>query len=240
MNTFRFLFALSIFFLHIAKNAEAGTRSCRIIFPERPSSAPKEACIFDGKNSRRVTLPSMNFSDVIDLPPGNLTIVMTQEPINDRKDIPPDAPILSISDKLIDFYIIITADSQNRVFPIKMNMINTGDGKLNPGDTLWYNLSDHRILAKLGEKQMSVAPKSSTITSNPIPSSGYYDAIFAYQAFGRGPQAPITEQQWWHDAASRHLGFIVNTGGKLPKICVYRDFRSPSEPTNPTKALSNH
>lgn len=48
----------------------------------------------------------------------------------------------------------------------------------------------------------------------------------AFQANGNAPPAPITEQRWWHDASSRHLGFVANTGGKLPKIYFFRDFRN--------------
>jgi hypothetical protein len=108
-----------------------------------------------------------------------------------------------------------------------MNLVDTGTGKLKPGETLWYNLTGHRIVAKLGTAEMAVDPMGRTISKDPAPTSGYYTAKFAYQAEGKGAFAPITEQSWWHDAQSRHLGFMVNTGGKLPKIYFYRDFREP-------------
>ena len=40
-------------------------RACRIIFPDRPRDAPTEVHLFDGTASRKVELPSMNFSEVI-------------------------------------------------------------------------------------------------------------------------------------------------------------------------------
>jgi hypothetical protein len=173
----------------------------------------------------------MNLSEVIELPHGDLTIAMTASKINDPKDLPPNAPLLKIPEKVTDFYIIITPDPKNQALPIKMNLVDTGEGKLKTGETLWFNSTEHRILAKLGDNEMSVDPKGRTVSKNPVPASGYYIAKFAYQENGKGEPAPITEQSWWHDAASRHLGFIENSGGKLPKIYFYRDFRDP-EPTD--------
>lgn len=211
----------------LANTLQAKNRSCRIVFPERPQAAPKAAYLFDGSKSRRVTLPSMNFSEVIELPSGEITIALTLDDISNPELILPSAPLLKIPENSNEFYIILTPDPQNKDLPVKMNLVDTGDGKLKSGETLWYNYTEHRIVAKLGSAEMSVDPKGRTITKGPVSASGYYVAKFAYQVKGKGDYAPITEQNWWHDARSRHLGFMVNTGGKLPKIYFYRDFRDP-------------
>jgi hypothetical protein len=163
---------------------------------------------------------------VIELPSGEITVAMIPNKINDPKALPPEPPLLKIPELVMDFYIIITPDPNNKVLPVKMNLVDTGGGKLKPGETLWYNFTDHRIIARLGSAEMSVAPTGRTISKDPAPSSGYYIAKFAYQMNGEGAIAPITEQSWWHDANSRHLGFIVGSGGKLPKIYFFRDFRA--------------
>ena len=172
-------------------------------------------------------MPSMNLSEVVTLPHGELTIAMTRDEINDPKKLPPNAPILIIPEKTTEFYIIITPDPKNQELPVKMNLVETGEGKLKAGETLWFNSTGHRIRAMLGSHEMTIDPKGRTISKDPIPTSDYYIAKFAFQAEGKGPYAPITEQSWWHDAKSRHLGFIVNSGGKLPKIYFFRDFRDP-------------
>ena len=97
-------------------------------------------------------------------------------------------------------YIIITPDPNNPVLPVKLNLVDTGGGKLKPGETLWYNFTDHRIIAKLGSAKMTVDPIGRTISKDPAPASGYYVARFAYQMNGNGAFAPITEQSWWHRA----------------------------------------
>lgn len=214
-------FLLSVNTLH------AKPRSCRIVFPERPEGAPKIAYLFDGSKSQAVSLPSMNLSEVIELPGGDLAIAMITSAISDPELLHPQAPVLKIPEGVMDFYIIITPDPENKTLPIKMNLVDTGGGKLKPGETLWYNSTEHRIAAKLGAAKMSVDPQGRTISKDPISASGYYVAQFAFQANGKGAYAPITEQSWWHDANSKHLGFMYNSGGKLPKIFFFRDFRDP-------------
>ena len=228
---------LSAAFLICASALHAKPRTCRIVFPERPQSAPKIAYLFDGARSQAVSLPSMNLSEVIEMPGGDLTIAMTTSAISDPELLPPQAPVLKIPEGVMDFYIIITPDPENKTLPIKMNLVDTGGGKLKAGETLWYNFTGHRIVAKLGSAQMTVDPQGRTISKDPIPASGYYVAQFTYQAKGVGAFAPITEQSWWHDDKSRHLGFMYNSGGKLPKIYFYRDFRDPDATKEETKVV---
>ncbi|MFK7852415.1 MAG: hypothetical protein AB8D78_15680 [Akkermansiaceae bacterium] len=200
-------------------------RTCRIVFPQRPNSAPKVAYLFDGKENQKVTLPSMNFSPVIILPKGNLTILMSGAEITDIENLPPKVPSLKIAESIRDFYILVTPDPKNPTLPVKMNLVSASDGKLKAGETLWFNLTEHRILGKLGEAKLLVQPKGRMVSRDPLPTSGYYRAELAYQPEAKGAIQRITEQQWWHDARSRHVGFIVTTGGKLPKIFFFRDFR---------------
>jgi hypothetical protein len=167
----------------------------------------------------------MNFSRVIAIRRGEVTLVLTPEKITDPKNVPADAPRLQIPEDVKEFYILMTPDTSNKVLPLRMNLVNTSDGKLMPGQTLWFNLTNHRVVAKLGDAKMSVSPKSTTVSKDPTPESGYYKAEFALQPQGTGSFRKIAEQHWWHDAESKHVGFIVDTGGRLPKIYFYRDFR---------------
>jgi hypothetical protein len=216
------------FATHAASADPKGGRTCRIVFPERPKDSPRFAFIYDGKETQRVNLPTTNFSEVIALPSGEITILMTAEEITDFENLPLSAPRLAIAEGIRDFYILISPDPSNPILPIKMNMVNP-EGKFKPGETLWFNLTEHKIAGKLGDSTLLVAPKSSTVSKSPISESGYYRAEFAYQSKAEGRLQKITEQQWWHDANSRHLGFIVNTGGRLPKLYFYRDFRLDGE-----------
>lgn len=224
MKIFHTITILAAGFLMLSNSLDA-KRTCRIISPERPNNAPKTAYLFDGTKSKRVALPSMNFSEVIELPAGELTLILSPRDISDPEVIPPNVARLTLSKDVTDFYILISPDPENKDFPIKMNLVDASGGKLKSGETLWYNLTEHRILAKLGNTKMSVSPKGRTISKNPAKASGYYRAEFIYQVKGKGKPARITEQSWWHDAESKHLGFILSSGGRLPKIYFFRDFR---------------
>jgi hypothetical protein len=208
----------------------AYARTCRIIYPDRPQSSPKLAHLFDGSKSREVTLPSMNFSEVIRLPNGEISIALTTDEIVNPELLPSNAPKLRIPEKVNDFYIILTPDPDNSYLPVTMNLADAGEGKIRSGETLWFNYTAHRIVAKLGDAEMSVDPKGRSISKAPAKESGYYAAQFAYQVQGEGPLARITEQNWWHDSKSRSVAFIIETGGRLPRIFAFRDFREAIEP----------
>lgn len=206
-----------------SKDTTEHSRSCRIVFPERPNDAPKFAYLFDGKTTRRVDLPSTNFSEVISLPAGEITLLMTPDEVTENP--PTGAPSLKISEGIKDFYIHVTADPTNDVLPLKLNLLDFGNGKLGRGETLWINLTDHEIEAKLGENKMTAPPKGEVVAKAPQAESGYFRAEFSYRPHAEGEFQMMTEQNWWHDAKSRHLGFIVSEEGKLPRIYFFRDFR---------------
>jgi len=234
--TIMLLSAVALALPALAEPESTVRRTCRIVFPERPNDAPKTAHLFDGKGSQPITLPSMNFSEVVALPSGEITLLMTAEEIKDPENLPLNAPKLRIPESVRDFYILVTADPANPLLPVEMKLVDAG-AKLKPGETLWFNLTDHRIAAKLGEARMTVLGKALTVSKDPLPGSGYYKAEFVFQPGGKGDFQRITEQQWWHDAASRHVGFIVNTGGLLPKIYFFRDFRLPDEAKSDSQAV---
>lgn len=207
-------------------------RTCRILFLDRAVDAPKRLHLFDGEKFQEVELPGVNLSPVYKLAQGVIRLKLLSTKVEDPEEVSPDAPSIEIPKDHTDFVLLILSDPDNRIAPVRMEAINLSDENFKIGRTLWMNRTDKAIQAKLGEQTLSLEPVSTMICDAPlsdkgVPTSGYYSATFTYQAERNGAFAPITEQQWWHDANSRHLGFIVNTGGKLPKIYFYRDFRNP-------------
>lgn len=225
------LFALLTLLLCHSAQADPG-RICRIVFPERPQDAPKFLHLFDGKNSQEVELASMNLSPTYKLASGAIQIKLLTAKVEDSKEVPPDAPSVDIPADYTDFVLLVFSDPNNKIAPVKLEAVNLECENFKIGQTIWVNRTDKTIEGKLGEQTLSLGPVTSKILDAPVsdkgaPTSGYYSASFTYQAEEQGAFEPITEQQWWHDANSRHLGFIVASGGKLPKIYFYRDFRDP-------------
>ena len=200
-------------------------RTCRIIYVERPEDAPTEAYLFDGKQSHKVLLPSLNFSEVIDLPAGEITVGMSTQSVDAADAFPDGAPTAKIPEQLTDLYLLLYKDPENKVFPIKIKTLNIDNKSLKPGQTLWINLSKHRIAAKMGKEEVFIEPKKITISTAPLSSSGYFLAQFRYQREGQGSYLPIMKKSWWFDATSKNLGFVLDTGAKMPKIFTIRDRR---------------
>lgn len=201
-------------------------RTCRVIFLGRTSESPEKAYLFDGSISHEVALSDMDFSDVVKLPGGRLVLGMTPDPVAAPEEFPADAPVLTIPEGLTDFYLIVVSDPSNKVLPIRMQAVDAGTD-LEPGQTLWINLTTHAIAGKLGNENLEIPAGGKIIGKAPLASSGYYRVIFAYQPESGGEFQPVMRKSWWFDATSKNLGFIVNSGGRLPKIFTFRDHRVP-------------
>ena len=210
----------------VEEELKQSERTCRMVFPEKPSGSPRFVYLFDGKENHKLYLSAVNFSPVVKLPFGEITIIMAPKPIVDIENIPASYPKLRLSKELRNFYLFLTPDSKNKAMPLRMQMVSIDSGKFKPGDTLWYNLTQHNIAAKLGQEKLALRPRKSAISKKPRGESGYYDAQFVFQANGKGDFRRITEQRWWLDVSSRYVGFIADRGGRLPRIYFFRDYRS--------------
>jgi hypothetical protein len=216
---------LSLLPLPAQTKEQSKEKSCRVIYLQRPQDAPTEAYLFDGAVSHKVELPGMNFSDVVKLPAGDITLGMTPGPVDMPENFPKGAPTLKVPAHVLDLYIIVGSDPANAVFPVRMLALDVSTGKLKPGETMWVNLTGHRIEARLGKESLDVPPKGRAVGKAPLKASGYYTVRFAYQPRDGMELLPIMSKSWWHDATSRHLGFIIESGGRLPRIFTFRDYR---------------
>lgn len=201
-------------------------RSCRIIYTSKPIDAPEEAFIFDGEKSHKVLLPSLNLSEVIELPMGEITLGLIPHEINDPELFPAGAPTVKIPESYKDIYLFLSVDLKNKILPIKISVVNIEKNKLKIGHTLWVNMSEHNIGASLGKEKLVIPAKKFVISPPPLNDSGYFLAQFAYQIKGKGDFLPIFKKSWWHDDTCRHIGFIINSGAKMPEIFTIRDRRS--------------
>lgn len=201
------------------------TRTCRIIYLMRDGDDPTEAFLFDGSMSHKVQLSSLNFSEVIELPSGNITVGMSPDSVDAPGTFPEGAPTVAIPEQVTDVYLLLHKDPENKVFPIEMRTLNIDDENLKVGHTLWINLSRHTIATQMGEERIVIPPSKISISSPPLKDSGYFLAEFAYQKNSEGPFLPVMKKSWWFDATSKNLGFIVDTGARMPKIFTVRDRR---------------
>ena len=217
-------------FSQVKAKDEAKERTCRVVFLERPKGAPKKAYLFDGKISHEVRLSTMNLSGVIKLPggEGDLVLGMTPDPVLDPENFPKGAPTVTIPAKMTDFYLVVVSDPKNKIFPVRMLLVDASYGELNAGQTLWINFTNHGIKAKLGNEPLMIPAKAKVVGKAPLRASGYYKATFLYQPDSKSKFLPVMKKSWWFDATSKNLGFIISNGAKLPKIFMFRDRPAPA------------
>ena len=214
------------------KDKAVKDRSCRVIFLQRPNGAPEVAHIFDGEISHKVLLSTRNLSPVIKLPGGEVDLLlgMTIDPVLDPENFPTGAPTVKIPATFTNFYLVVVSDLKNKVFPVKMMLVNASDTNLKAGQTLWINFTDQAIGGNLGKEKLKLPAKSKLISEAPLRKSGYYLAEFFYQPNSKSKFLPVMRKSWWFDAKSKNIGFVVNTGAKLPKIFTLRDKPAPKPP----------
>lgn len=205
-------------------------RTCRVIYLQRPADAPTEGYLFDGAVSHKVSLSGMNFSDVINLPQGDLTIGMTSSPVLKPEDFPAAAPKTIIRATITELYLVVVSDPDNKVFPVRILPVDAGTDRLKMGQTLWINLTTHQIGGKLGDETLVVPPRAQVVGKAPLSTSGYCKVLFFYQPVGQKEFLPVMDKSWWFDTTSKNIGFIIDSGGRLPKIFTFRDFRDPVGP----------
>lgn len=215
----------------VAVLSQAQARTCRIVFPERPNDFPREVHLYDGTQNHSIMVPSKNFSPVLQLPDGDITIALLSEPVEEAADVPAGAASLLIPENISDLYILVTPTEGAKNLPISLTLVDASPARLKPGQTMWLNLTGKNIQANLGDNRVLIDGKRHVITEKPVPESGYYKASFSLipEEDGAKPQL-FTNQNWWHDVKSRHMGLILDQGGKLPSIIMLRDFRAPNTP----------
>jgi hypothetical protein len=203
----------------------------RILFLERPSTAPQTLQLFDGTGSQEVELPNMNFSRVYELPAATLALALLPQPIDDPEKLPPGAPTAMLPEGVIDFYLLVSSDPANKIAPVRMQIINAPADRLRPGQTLWLNLTDLTIGGRLGSEKLLIKPRSRATTNPPVNKAGAYPVSLAYRVAGNDLTYPICETKWTHNPLTRTLAFVIaREGVRTPAVLLFPDFREPLEP----------
>ncbi len=227
----KFLCLLFLLFpaLAMAKDAPA-KRTCRLLFLNPPSGAPTEAYLYDGTKSQKVELASMSLSDVHPIATGATALRLLASPVEKPELVPADSPAAKLGESLTDFYIIISSDPDNKVLPLRMQVINAGDGKFSNGHMMWYNLTGNRIGGILGNQKLDLAANSKSVMDPPTAGAGDFDVQLYYARPGNPKAFPICRTKWMHDPRSRMLMFVYGgSNGTAPQVTGFKDFRIPEK-----------
>ncbi len=128
-----------------AQAAVSGARTCRILFLNGPDDGPEKLHLFDGTSSQEVELTRMGFSPTYKILPGDLTLMLLPKPPTPSPSagaapvIPPGAPKATLAATISDFYLIVSSDPDNKVAPVKIQVVNASAENFKLGQMLWYN-----------------------------------------------------------------------------------------------------
>ncbi len=217
-----------------AQAADQGSRTCRILFLNGPDDGPTKLHLFDGRSSQEVELTRMGFSPVYQIIPGDLTLALLPKPpappaiAGDPPVIPPDAPKATLAAAITDFYLIVSSDPTNKIAPVKIQVVNASARSFKLGQQLWFNLTENKIGGFVGTQKLAIDPNSRIILDAPATGHNDYHVNIQFLPPGKQRVEPLCETNWSHDPRSRSVYFVVNTGGILPRIVGFPDFRVSS------------
>jgi hypothetical protein len=222
---------LSLIFcgLSLAATAqEKATRTCRIIFLQAPENAPQSLQLFDGTTSQEVELPRMNFSPVYQIEPGAISLRLLPAPPAKPEEINPAAPGAKVAADVTDCYLLVASDPTNPVTPVRMSVINAGQGIFKNGQMLWFNLSDKTVGGQIGKQRLSIEPSARSVIDAPASKSEDYNVNLAFYITGNEKLQPLCETKWHHDPGSRTVLFLINEpGSRTPRVLGFPDRREP-------------
>jgi hypothetical protein len=179
---------------------DAPKHTCRILFFNAPADAPQKLFLFDGTESLEVELPKMNFSPVYELASGKIVITLLPGAINDPKKIPADAPKVVVPKGVVDFYLLVTSDKDNKVAPVRMQVINAGADKLKLGQMLWFNLTDLTVGGMVGTEKLLIGPKKRLVLDAPAKGHVNFPVSLSFRITGDKQLYPLCETKWRHDS----------------------------------------
>ena len=229
----RFLILVLLGLMPLAAVAQqkAVPRTCRVLFPARPADAPKSLFLFDGTTIQEVELGSMSFSPVYEVAATSTALALLSEPPaaaarNSPPAIPAGAPKAALKESIRDFYLIVSSDPENKVAPVRMQVINANADAFKNGQMMWYNLTDSLVGGIVGSRKLRIEPNSRSILDAPATGDEDYHVNIHYVPAGKQHTEPLCETRWIHNPRSRSVFFVLREPGRIaPRIIGIPDFR---------------
>jgi hypothetical protein len=217
-----------LLFLALAStlSAQERDRTCRILFPNGPDQTAGKYYLYDGKNSQQVTLPRLSLSAVHKLRPGDIRMHLLSSPVTKPEEVPPGAPEVTVTADITDIYLLVSSDSDNKILPLRMRVVNANYDKIRLGEMLWFNLTQKRVAGKIGTSSLQLRENSSAVVKQPATSPGDYPVEIYFRVAGDERTHPLIESQWYHDPRSRFIVFVFDEGRRrAPRVMSFSDFR---------------
>lgn len=204
------------------------SRTCRILLLGTQQDSPKTIYLHDGVGTQKVDLPTLNFSNVYNLPPGNIVLKLCLTPPTEQQPVPADAPSATVSEATTDCYLLFASDPKNPLVPLRFQVIDANPAGFRLGEMMWLNLTPYRVGGNLGSRTLNLKPNSQMIVSAPTDGPGSYPVKIGYDPGNDKKTALIVSTEWPHNPNGRNIVFVMMLpNSKIPRIKGYSDYREP-------------
>jgi hypothetical protein len=213
--------------LAVGQQPKAG-RTCRILFLGAQENSPKTIYLHDGVGTQKVDLPTLNFSSVYNLPPGNISLKLCLTSPTEEQPIPADAPSATVSEATTDCYLLVTSDPKNSLIPLRFHVVDANPAGFRLGEMMWLNLTPYLVGGNLGSRTLNLKPNSQVIVSAPTDGPGSYPVKIGYDPGNKKKPALMVSTEWPHNPNGRNIVFVMMLpNSKIPRIKGYSDYREP-------------
>jgi len=187
---------------------------------------PREIYLVGPKMSLPVDLPTRNFSEDYDLPPGDLTLALMRKPLEEGEIVPASAPKITLPMTMKRAAVILVPSTKNAKMPVRPILVDLSSMK--NGSAIFYNFSNNRVFGELGGEKMHISPRG-TYTMNTSKMSG---ATFPVEISCLKPGAqdpvPMISAYWKSYPKHRQFTFIVDVPNRpAPVVKTVLEFEAP-------------
>lgn len=194
-------------------------RMVRTIFVQPPEGAPEKVYLFTGKDYLEAELPSKSLSQEIEIPDGDVNLVVLATRPAGNAALPTDAPRVKIPQAWSRCILLFFPDPTNKSIRGRVMPLNASMTDFPAGSTRIYNLSTAAVFAKFGEEAMKLP--AGQVASIKAPRGGFGDYPVAIDCLAVGETKPraLCRTSWQHDPASRQILFVTPVEGySIPKV----------------------
>lgn len=186
-------------------------RTAKILYLQAPKGAPENVFIYsDDQQPKEVDLPKNNFTKPFNLPEGDLKLYFLPSKLDVDQEMPKNAPSAKIPANWNKILILASYNPKNALMPVRFKIINANTNKLGNGDLLFINSSGDAIAGKVGNKKLSLQPKSMAIIKNPAKPSEEYETLLNRFDKKRNLSITFIRQVWRQSANQSSVVFIYS------------------------------
>ncbi|WPJ97179.1 hypothetical protein SH580_05585 [Coraliomargarita algicola] len=189
-------------------------RSAQVLYFKAPKNAPQSVHIYQSATqSVEVDLKRNNFSKSFNLEDGAITLRFLGTKLQEGQEFPVAAPSLEVPADYDKVLILAFANPRNPVFPVRFKVIKANDETFGPGDRMFINFTDYRIVGNVGNQKLDLASHSIKVVSDAAKPKQSYQVRLDRVDPAIGKPYTFIRQAWRQSSTKRVLIFVYSAPG---------------------------